>query len=43
MGKIADADLADEGEKNFLWAKGHMTRSLEHRIEVREGEAARGD
>ncbi len=25
MGKIADADLAPEGEKNFLWAKGHMT------------------
>src|SRR5579863_6997176 len=25
MGKIADAELATEGEKNFLWAKGHMT------------------
>ncbi len=25
MGKIADPDLAAEGEKNFLWAKGHMT------------------
>jgi len=25
MGKIADAHLADEGEKDFLWAKGHMT------------------
>jgi adenosylhomocysteinase len=25
MGKIADPDLAKEGEKNFLWAKGHMT------------------
>ncbi len=24
MGKIADAKLRDEGEKNFLWAKGHM-------------------
>ncbi len=24
MGKIADAKLADDGEKNFLWAKGHM-------------------
>ncbi|HUK74736.1 MAG TPA: adenosylhomocysteinase, partial [Nitrososphaerales archaeon] len=25
MGKIANPDLAKEGEKNFLWAKGHMT------------------
>jgi adenosylhomocysteinase len=25
MGKIANPDLADEGEKNFFWAKGHMT------------------
>ncbi|MDG7022081.1 MAG: adenosylhomocysteinase, partial [Nitrososphaerota archaeon] len=25
MGKIADPGLAEEGEKNFLWAKGHMT------------------
>jgi adenosylhomocysteinase len=25
MGKIADPSLAKEGEKNFLWAKGHMT------------------
>jgi adenosylhomocysteinase len=25
MGKIANPDLAEEGEKNFLWAKGHMT------------------
>jgi adenosylhomocysteinase len=25
MGKIADPGLATEGEKNFLWAKGHMT------------------
>ena len=25
MGKIADPDLAKEGEKNFLWAKDHMT------------------
>ena len=24
MGKIADAKLADDGKKNFLWAKGHM-------------------
>jgi adenosylhomocysteinase len=25
MGKIANPALAKEGEKNFLWAKGHMT------------------
>jgi len=25
MGKIANPGLAKEGEKNFLWAKGHMT------------------
>lgn len=25
MGKIADPKLADDGEKNFLWAKGHMS------------------
>jgi adenosylhomocysteinase len=25
MGKIANPDLAEEGEKNFLWAKAHMT------------------
>jgi adenosylhomocysteinase len=25
LGKIADPDLATEGEKDFLWAKGHMT------------------
>ncbi|MDA4117250.1 MAG: adenosylhomocysteinase, partial [Thaumarchaeota archaeon] len=24
MGKIADDKLADDGKKNFLWAKGHM-------------------
>jgi adenosylhomocysteinase len=24
LGKIADANLAEEGEKNFLWAKNHM-------------------
>jgi adenosylhomocysteinase len=24
LGKIADSSLAEEGEKNFLWAKNHM-------------------
>ena len=24
LGKIANPKLADDGEKNFLWAKGHM-------------------
>ena len=24
MGKIADSNFAEEGEKNFLWAKNHM-------------------